>query len=173
MALTVTTRIGAMTPDQYPHVLALWQRTAGVGLGDSDTERATGAFLARNPGMSAVAIVGSEIVGAVLCGHDGRRGYLHHLAADASSPRHRRARRRWYRPPGRANAAITSSCSPTPTTRRLLGAQRVGTAYRSSGAPTYGRRPLNARRRRPVVPGGAVTSRNRPPATWPTPARRR
>lgn len=30
----------------------------------------------------------SSIVGAVICGHDGRRGYLHHLAV-ASSYRHR------------------------------------------------------------------------------------
>ena len=37
-------------------------------------------YLARNPGLSFVAVQGCKIIGAVLCGHDGRRGYLHHLA---------------------------------------------------------------------------------------------
>jgi ribosomal protein S18 acetylase RimI-like enzyme len=37
-------------------------------------------FLARNPGLSFVALDSGELVGAVLCGHDGRRGYVHHLA---------------------------------------------------------------------------------------------
>jgi putative acetyltransferase len=37
-------------------------------------------FLQRNPGLSLVAENSGELVGAILCGHDGRRGYLHHLA---------------------------------------------------------------------------------------------
>ncbi len=40
------------------------------------------AYLERNPGMSFVAIADGEIVGTILCGHDGRRGYIHHLAVD-------------------------------------------------------------------------------------------
>ena len=42
------------------------------------------AYLARNPGLSFVARRAGKIVGAVLCGHDGRRGYLHHLAVEPS-----------------------------------------------------------------------------------------
>lgn len=38
------------------------------------------SYLARNPTMSFVATENGKIIGAVLCGHDGRRGYLHHLA---------------------------------------------------------------------------------------------
>jgi ribosomal protein S18 acetylase RimI-like enzyme len=73
--------VRAMTAADYLPVLALWQRSDGVGLGESDTAQAVAAFLARNPGLSAVAESSAgEIVGAVLCGHDGRRGYLHHLA---------------------------------------------------------------------------------------------
>jgi ribosomal protein S18 acetylase RimI-like enzyme len=41
------------------------------------------AYLKRNSGMSFVARYKNEIIGAVLCGHDGRRGYLHHLAVHA------------------------------------------------------------------------------------------
>lgn len=81
------TRIRAMVPGDHPAVLALWLRTPGVGLSDSDGYEGVAAFLGRNPGMSAVAHAGSELVGAVLCGHDGRRGYLHHLAVP---PEHRR-----------------------------------------------------------------------------------
>ena len=71
----------------YDAVVALWRRTEGVGLNESDTRRAITAFLRRNPRLSFVAEQGGRIIGAVLCGHDGRRGYLHHLAV---SKRHRR-----------------------------------------------------------------------------------
>ena len=71
----------------YDEVLALWQKSEGVGLGESDDRAAIAAYLARNPGLSLVAVAGKRTVGAVLCGHDGRRGYLHHLAAASS---HRR-----------------------------------------------------------------------------------
>lgn len=70
-----------MKIDDYDAVYALWQSTPGIGLNESDRRDAVAAFLCRNPSMSAVAITASgEIVGTVLCGHDGRRGYLHHLA---------------------------------------------------------------------------------------------
>jgi ribosomal protein S18 acetylase RimI-like enzyme len=64
----------------YKAVSDLWRKTEGVGLNESDTRPNIAAYLKRNPGMSFVARAGREIIGAVLCGHDGRRGYLHHLA---------------------------------------------------------------------------------------------
>jgi putative acetyltransferase len=73
--------------EDFDAVIALWRRTEGVGLNESDTRRAITAFLRRNPRLSFVAEQGGRIIGAVLCGHDGRRGYLHHLAV---SKRHRR-----------------------------------------------------------------------------------
>lgn len=66
--------------EDYDEVHALWASTEGVGLGESDTREAVAAFLERNPGLSLAAVLEDRIVGAVLCGHDGRRGYLHHLA---------------------------------------------------------------------------------------------
>jgi ribosomal protein S18 acetylase RimI-like enzyme len=79
--------IRAMTADDYALVIGLWRRTEGMGLGESDTEQATAAYLRRNAGMSAVCLSeGGDLIGAVLCGHDGRSGYLHHLAVD---PTHR------------------------------------------------------------------------------------
>jgi len=65
----------------YDVVYGLWQKTEGMGLNDSDSRESIAIFLERNPGLSAVACDSTDkILGAVLCGHDGRRGYLHHLA---------------------------------------------------------------------------------------------
>lgn len=68
----------------YGAVVALWGRTPGVSLdADADSRAGLRRFLQRNPGMSFVATEGAAVVGAVLSGHDSRRGYLHHLAVDA------------------------------------------------------------------------------------------
>jgi N-acetylglutamate synthase len=73
-------RIRAMTPVDYNAVIALWRATEGIGLSEADERGAIAAYLARNPGLSMVALRDEALVGAVLCGHDGRRGYIHHLA---------------------------------------------------------------------------------------------
>ena len=73
-------RIRPMTADDYDAVIALWRVTEGIGLSGADERDAIAAFLARNPGLSRVAVRGGALLGAVMCGHDGRRGYLHHLA---------------------------------------------------------------------------------------------
>ena len=72
--------------EDYNAVVALWRRSEGVGLNESDTRPGIASYLRRNPGHSFVAERNGRIIGAVLCGHDGRRGYLHHLAV---SKRHR------------------------------------------------------------------------------------
>lgn len=76
--------IRTMTAADYDAVLALWRATEGIGLSAADERGPIEAYLARNPGMSRVAFRGSALVGAVLCGHDGRRGYVHHLAVAPS-----------------------------------------------------------------------------------------
>lgn len=71
----------AMTADDIPAALELWRATEGMGLGDSDAPERLAKFLERNPGLSAVArAAGGVLLGAVLCGDDGRRGALYHLA---------------------------------------------------------------------------------------------
>jgi N-acetylglutamate synthase len=77
----------SMTPDDLAEVLDLWAQTEGVGLNESDSPDALAGFLARNAGLSRVARDGPRIVAAVLCGHDGRRGFLYHLAV---VPKYRR-----------------------------------------------------------------------------------
>lgn len=74
-----------MTIADYDAVLALWQGVDGVGLhlAEADSRDGIAAYLRRNPGMSLVVRDGARVVGAVLCGHDGRRGFLNHLAVRA------------------------------------------------------------------------------------------
>lgn len=66
----------------YDAALGLWQRVDGLEIAEGDDRESVAQFLARNPGLSRVAIDGSAIVGVALCGHDGRRGYIYHLAVD-------------------------------------------------------------------------------------------
>ena len=76
-----------MTLVDYDAVVSFWRGMEGIGLNESDERRPIEAYLARNPGMSFVARdAAGDVIGAVLCGHDGRRGYLHHLAV---APGHR------------------------------------------------------------------------------------
>ena len=72
--------IGPMEVADLQAVIELWNNTPGVGLNESDEPDCLRAYLARNPGLSLAARDGSALIGAVLCGHDGRRGYLNHLA---------------------------------------------------------------------------------------------
>ena len=75
--------IEPMTIAHHDEVIALWKKSENVGLTSSDEREKLKAYLTRNPGMSFVAKENGVIVGAALCGHDGRRGYLHHLAVAA------------------------------------------------------------------------------------------
>jgi putative acetyltransferase len=75
--------IEALALRDYEAVIALWQTQEGIGLNESDDRGSIERYLLRNPGMSFVARNRSgAVIGAVLCGHDGRRGYLHHLAVE-------------------------------------------------------------------------------------------
>lgn len=71
-----------MINEDYWEMLELWKRTAGIRVSDADSPEKVAYFLVRNPGCSFVLEHGSRIVGTILCGHDGRRGYLHHLAIE-------------------------------------------------------------------------------------------
>lgn len=72
--------LSEFTASHIEQALRLWRGIAGIGLSEADSAENLGRFLARNPHLSAVARRDAELVGAVLCGHDGRRGYIHHLA---------------------------------------------------------------------------------------------
>lgn len=72
--------IRAMTIEDYDNVYRLWMSIKGFAMRSIDDSReGVERFLIRNPGMSVVAQEGERIVGAILCGHDGRRGCLYHV----------------------------------------------------------------------------------------------
>ncbi|MDP6545031.1 MAG: GNAT family N-acetyltransferase [Phycisphaerae bacterium] len=91
-------KITEFSPADYEDAYALWTAIPGIGLDldDADSREQVLVYLARNPGLSFVARDSGRVVGAVLCGHDGRRGYMHHLAVDPA-----------YRGSGIAKALVT------------------------------------------------------------------
>jgi len=68
--------------NDYKAALQLWQRVEGIEIAEGDDQRGIAQFLERNPGLSRVAMDGSAVIGVALCGHDGRRGHIYHLAVD-------------------------------------------------------------------------------------------
>ncbi len=68
----------------YDDVINLWGQTEGMSLRDADSKESINNYLIRNPKLSFVAVSANEIVGAVLVGTDGRRGYLQHLAVSSN-----------------------------------------------------------------------------------------
>ncbi|MBQ9136378.1 MAG: GNAT family N-acetyltransferase, partial [Lachnospiraceae bacterium] len=68
------------TIEDYEGVYGLWMTIKGFGMRSIDDSReGVERFLKRNPETSVVAVENGEIVGAILCGHDGRRGCLYHV----------------------------------------------------------------------------------------------
>ena len=68
----------------YDQLRALWLSTPGMGLNDLDDSReGIAKFIARNPRTSFVATEGFDVIGAIMCGHDGRRGYIYHTCVRA------------------------------------------------------------------------------------------
>lgn len=76
-----------MTKEDYDEVYAMWQTTSKRALSNADSREQIERYLDRNAGMSQVAVADGKIVGTVLAGHDGRRGFIHHMAV---MPQYRR-----------------------------------------------------------------------------------
>lgn len=69
-----------MTIEDYEEVYALWKSIKGFGIRSvDDSKEHIVRFIKRNPTTSFVAEEGGKIVGALLCGHDGRRGCFYHV----------------------------------------------------------------------------------------------
>jgi ribosomal protein S18 acetylase RimI-like enzyme len=75
--------IRAMTIEDYDGVYRLWKTIKGFGIRTiDDSEAGVAKFLQRNPETSVVCEEDGQIVGAILCGHDGRRGCLYHVCVN-------------------------------------------------------------------------------------------
>ena len=72
--------VRTMTIDDYEEVSLLWHKIKGFSIRSIDDSReGVARFLKRNPDSSVVAVEDSRVVGAILCGHDGRRGCMYHV----------------------------------------------------------------------------------------------
>lgn len=80
-------QIRELTIEDYDQARALWQASDGLVLRAVDEREPIRRYLERNPGLSFVWAEGTRVLGTVLCGTDGRRGYLQHLAVAPSRRR--------------------------------------------------------------------------------------
>ena len=72
--------IRSMEEADYEKVFGLWKTIKGFGIRSvDDSKEGVIRFIRRNPGISVVAEANGQVVGAILCGHDGRRGCFYHV----------------------------------------------------------------------------------------------
>jgi ribosomal protein S18 acetylase RimI-like enzyme len=73
-------RVIPFTMKHYEEALSLWKSTNGLGISSADNKENIKRYLKRNHGCSFVAVINNMVIGTILGGHDGRRGYIHHVA---------------------------------------------------------------------------------------------
>ena len=72
-----------MTIADYDAVYALWLSCAGMGLNNlDDSYEGIERFLKRNPTTCFIAVDDNTVIGVIMAGHDGRRGFIYHTAVD-------------------------------------------------------------------------------------------
>jgi ribosomal protein S18 acetylase RimI-like enzyme len=79
--------------EDYDAAVALWDQVEGIEIAEGDSKEELARYLLRNPGLSRIAHLGDRLAGIVLCGHDGRRGLIYHLAIAPPFQRQGLARR--------------------------------------------------------------------------------
>lgn len=76
-------KIRKLVLEDYENAYRLWTNTKGMGMRSlDDSKEGINKFLKRNPSTNFVATIDDEIVGVILSGHDGRRGYIYHAAVN-------------------------------------------------------------------------------------------
>lgn len=74
-------KIKLMSIEDYDSVYQLWTNTEGMGMRSlDDSFEGIDKFLKRNPTTNFIAQAENKVIGVILCGHDGRRGYIYHTA---------------------------------------------------------------------------------------------
>ncbi len=108
----ISVSIRPMYIEDWPDLNRLWEGTPGVGIRQNDDSvEGIRKFLERNPKSCMVAMAGEVLVGSVLAGHDGRRGYLYHVSVEPS-----------FREKGIASALVASALDAL----RAEGIQKAG-----------------------------------------------
>lgn len=81
--------IREMVIEDYPQIYELWMSIKGFGIRSiDDSKEGVERFIKRNPTTSIVAEADGKIVGAILCGHDGRRGCFYHVCVHEAYRKH-------------------------------------------------------------------------------------
>ena len=78
--------IRTMLISDYSKLLSLFKNTPGITVREADSKESILRYLDRNHNLNFVAVIDSNVIACVMCGHDGRRGYLQHLLV---SPKYR------------------------------------------------------------------------------------
>lgn len=74
-------KIRLLKISDYQSIYSIWENTSGMGLRIiDDSENRIKKFLLRNPNTNFAAVIDNKVVGAIMAGNDGRRGYIYHLA---------------------------------------------------------------------------------------------
>ncbi|MFL6513448.1 MAG: GNAT family N-acetyltransferase [Chthoniobacterales bacterium] len=68
--------------EDYDAAARLWSEAEGVEISEGDSKKDIAHYLEKNPNLSRTAECAGVLVGVALAGHDGRRGYIYHLAVD-------------------------------------------------------------------------------------------
>ena len=74
-----------MLISDYEEIISLWQKSEGVRLRDADSKSGIEKYLKRNPGLSFICKNEGKIIGTIMSGHDGKRGYVQHLAVSENA----------------------------------------------------------------------------------------
>lgn len=78
--------IRKMTMGDYDEAFEMWLQAGKSGIRSlEDSREGIGRFLERNPDTSFIAEIDGRVVGVLMCGHDGRRGYIYHTAVRDTS----------------------------------------------------------------------------------------
>lgn len=76
-------KIAKMTNEYYSDVYELWLSCKGMGLNNlDDSEQGINRFLERNPDTCFAAVEDGKVIGVIMAGSDGRRGYIYHTAVN-------------------------------------------------------------------------------------------
>ncbi len=74
--------IREMNIGDYKSIIDLFEKTPGITIREADSKKSIEIYLQRNPDLNFVVLEKSRIIACIMCGHDGRRGYLQHLVVD-------------------------------------------------------------------------------------------
>jgi ribosomal protein S18 acetylase RimI-like enzyme len=66
----------------YEAAVQLWSKVEGIEIAEGDSKPEVDRFINQNPTLSRVVEDEGKLIGVALCGEDGRRGYIYHLAVD-------------------------------------------------------------------------------------------